>query len=95
MLRNTLFRRVLDSYLVSPKISSLTALSFFLPNYFHNILQCQATPLRGQGNVKVQGMCIFFLIMPSHIVWISGRLDVSSPKRFKMVYIDGAYDSKG
>jgi len=40
-----------------------------------------------QGNVKVQGMCIFFLIMPSHIVWISGR--------FKMVYIDGAYDSKG
>jgi len=40
-----------------------------------------------QGNVKVQGMCIFFLIMPSHIVWISGL--------FKMVYIDGAYDSKG
>jgi hypothetical protein len=31
-------------------------------------------------------MCIFFLIMPSHIVWISGR--------FKMVYIGGAYDSK-
>ena len=44
-------------------------------------------PSQWQGNVKVQGMCIFFLIMPSHIVWISGR--------FKMVYIDGAYDSKG
>ena len=46
-----------------------------------------STEEKMQGNVKVQGMCIFFLIMPSHIVWISGR--------FKMVYIDGAYDSKG
>ena len=29
-----------------------------------------------------------------HMVQTSGRLDVSSPKRFKMVYIDGVYYSK-
>jgi len=51
------------------------------------IFKEQMPDLSWQGNVKVRGMCIFFLIMPSHIVWISGR--------FKMVYIDGAYDSKG
>jgi len=51
-----------------------------------------------QCNVKVQGMGgSFFWIMPSHSLdqWARPpRLACMAGRRFKMVYIDGAYDSK-
>jgi hypothetical protein len=50
-----------------------------------------------QGNVKSPGYGCFFLVMPSHSLdqWARPpRLACMAGRRFKMVYIDGAYDSK-